>query len=505
MKSTYVDVLNLRRMAFVEISNMAYEDLDLNTLYEETFKMLPGEEAKYRDNIFHERAVLLERFRMALGLDPHTASDAGPITEGVEAANVDTNIYSPPLVDVIKIACNSCEPHHVKITDNCRTCIAHPCQSVCPKNAISLDKEKGQMVIDHDKCIKCKKCLNECPYNAIIETGRPCSIACGMDAFETDELGRAEINHDKCVSCGACMSACPFGAIADKSQIYQLIKSIKHGNDVVGIVAPSFAGQFGPLVKEEQVKEAIKRLGFKDVVEVGLGADLTTMNEAKEFVEEVPEKIPYMATSCCFSWKQMIDLLFEDQEHLVSDTSTPMMYTAEQIKKKNPDAKVVFIGPCVSKKLEALQEGVRDDVDFVITYEELMGMMISRDIEPSEIEIEGLEEMEDASLTARNYAYEGGVAEAVVARAMELNPDLDIKVENASGLHDCIKLMRLAKAGQKDGMLLEGMACQHGCVGGPGTVVPFNTAKKAVKNFSAESPFKSPAENTNIPKEDMPK
>ena len=499
MKSSYVDVINIRRMAFASIARMAYEDEDLNTLHNETYKALPGEVARYRENIFRERAVFGERLRMALGLDARTAADTGPITEGIEEIDVDTRVFKEPLVSVIKIACEACPERFIHISDNCRFCLAHPCSNVCPKNAISPGD--GRMVIDQEKCIKCKKCLAECPYHAILETGRPCAEACGVKAIASDYLGRAEIEPEKCVACGACITACPFGAITDKSQIYQVVKAIKKNDTpVYGIIAPSFTGQFGSLITSAQVKAAIRQLGFADVIEVGLGADLTTMNEAKEFLETVPKERPYMGTSCCFSWKMMVQKNFPDQDPLISESSTPMIYTAKQMKKRNANAKIVFIGPCISKKLEGLQPHVRDYVDFVITFEELMGMFVARDIEPGAIETD--EEMQDASTTGRGYAVQGGVAKAVVARAKEIDPDREIVVENADGLADCVMLIRMAKAGKKNGMLLEGMACSGGCIGGPGTVVPRHRSRKANADFAAASPFVSPADNTNIPEED---
>ncbi len=501
MKASYVDVINVRRMAFASIARMAYEDEDLNKLHNETYRALPGEVARYRENIFRERAVYGERLRMALGLDARTAADTGSITEGIEEIDVDTRVFKEPLVSVIKIACEACPERFIHISDNCRFCLAHPCSNVCPKNAISPGD--GRMVIDNDKCVKCKKCINECPYHAIIDTGRPCSDACGVKAIASDYLGRAEIKDDKCVACGACITACPFGAITDKSQIYQVIKAIKSADHhVYGIIAPSFTGQFGALTTSAQVREAIHQLGFDDVVEVGLGADLTTMNEAKEFLETVPDERPFMGTSCCFSWKLMVKKNFPYMDPLISDSSTPMIYTAKQIKKRDADALIVFIGPCISKKLEGLQPKVKDYVDFVITFEELMGMFVARDIDPGSIETD--DEMQDASMTGRGYAVQGGVAKAVVERAKEIDPDREIPVEGADGLGECVMLMRMAKAGKKNGMLLEGMACSGGCIGGPGTVVPRHRARKANNDFSAKSPFKSPADNTNIPEEDKP-
>ena len=501
MKESYNDIIKIRRMVFADIARIAYDDVDLKKLGDETYRLIPGEKAQYRENVFRERAVIGERLRLALGLDARTAAETGPISEGIEEIDVDTRVYTPPLVSVIKIACEACPTRTVIVTDNCRKCLAHPCKNVCPKNAITIEKRGA--VIDQVKCIKCGRCKNECPYHAIVEYDRPCSASCGVKAIGSDYLGRAEIDDSKCVACGNCIQECPFGAISDKSEIYQLIKTIKSGKKVYAIIAPSFAGQFGALTTPEQVFAGIRQLGIQEVIEVGLGADITTLNEANEFIETVPEKEPFMGTSCCYSWKLMVAKNFPEINDYISESSTPMVYSSHYIKKNHPDCKVVFIGPCISKKLEALQEHVKDYVDFVITFEELMGMFVAKGIEPSEIEVDG--KIEQASVTGRGYAVGGGVAHAVEARIHEINPDQDVRIECAEGLADCVKLMKLAKVGLKNGMLLEGMACNYGCIGGPGTVVTAARARKSVADFSKESPFSSPADNKNITQEEMPK
>ena len=114
--------------------------------------------------------------------------------------------------------------------------------------------ENGRSVIDQEKCIKCGKCLESCPYNAIIKQERPCAKACGMNAIHSDEYGRAEIDYDKCVSCGMCLVSCPFSAIVDKGQIYQTIMALKSDTPVYAIVAPAVAGQFEPELKNTQLR-----------------------------------------------------------------------------------------------------------------------------------------------------------------------------------------------------------------------------------------------------------
>lgn len=497
MKESYVDLINIRRQVFAKIAKMAYEGADLEELEKASFEILPGEVATYRDSIFRERAIVEERLRLTMGLNARKPTEYYRVTDGISEVDVDENRFIEPLINVITFACEACPEKAFYVTDNCRKCLAHPCTNVCPTNAVSIGKKRA--IIDQEKCIKCGRCRDTCPYSAIVKYDRPCAAACGVNAIESDYLGRAKINRDRCVSCGNCIIQCPYGAISDKSQIYQLIKSLKSNEHMYAIIAPSFLGQFGPLASPAQIFEGIKQLGFVDVVEVSLGADITTLKEAKEFLEKVPHEIPYMGTSCCNSWTIMVEKLFPDQYQYISDSASPMVETAKYIKKKDPKAKITFIGPCISKKLEALREDVKDYVHFVITFEELMGMFVAKGIELSEIEVS--DEIQDASASGRGYAIAGGVAEAVKKTAAEIDPSREIKVEGVSTLQDCVKLMRLAKAGKKNGYLLEGMACAGGCIAGPGTLASLNRVRKAVLEFKNKSACNSPLENEIIDRE----
>jgi len=495
MKESYVDLINIRRQVFAKIAKMAYDGSDLSELEKSSFEILPGEVAKYRDSIFRERAIIEERLRLSMGLNARKPSEYHRVTDGISVVDVDKAQFIEPLVNVITHACEACPTKAFIVTDNCRKCLAHPCTNVCPVNAVSIGKDRA--IIDQDKCIKCGRCKETCPYSAIVKYERPCAEACGVNAIESDYLGRAQINKDKCVSCGRCITYCPYGAIADKTQIYQLIKSLKASEDhTYAIIAPSFLGQFGPLASPVQIFEGIKQLGFEDVVEVSLGADITTLHEAKEFLERVPNEIPYMGTSCCNSWTLMVKKLFPDQFEYISDSSSPMIETAKYIKKKDPQAKITFIGPCISKKLEALREDLKDYVHFVITYEELMGMFVAKGIELSEIEVS--KEINDASTLGRGYAIAGGVADAVKKTALIIDPSREINVEGVSTLQECVKLMKIAKAGKRNGYLLEGMACPGGCIAGPGTIASMNRVKKAVIEFKNQSEYKTPFDNDII-------
>lgn len=499
MYENYYDIINIRRKVFKEVAKMAYGEGDVKSQLEvAAVNIMPGEEATYRSSIFKERAVINERLRLALGLPVRTAAEQIQITDGLEFADVDKRFYEAPLVNVITFACEACPTKALEVTNKCRKCIAHPCKNVCPVKAITIGENAA--IIDQSKCIKCGKCKMACPYSAIIQYDRPCAQACGVNAIGSDELGRAKINQEKCVSCGQCMQHCPFGAIADKSEVYQLIKDLKKGGKHVAIVAPAFVSQFGPKVSPEQVFAGIKALGFTDVMEVGLGADIETMKEAKEFLDEVGTTKDFLGTSCCPSWAMMVEKMFPEENSRISSSATPMIATAKYIKKKNENAKVTFIGPCISKKLEALQDNVKDYVDFVVTFEELMGMFEARDLQLSELVAE--EPLNDASTLGRGFAQSGGVASAVAAVIKEWDPEREVLMEKANGLHECVKLMKAAKSGQKNGFLLEGMACVGGCIGGPGTIAPLLKAQRALNEFMNKADNKLPMDNNLIDEND---
>lgn len=311
-----------------------------------------------------------------------------------------------------------------------------------------------------------------------------------MDAIHSDENGKADIDYDKCVSCGQCLVNCPFGAIADKSQIFQVIRAIQTGERVYAAVAPAFVGQFGPKVTPGKLRAAMKALGFADVFEVAIGADLCAVQEAEDFVTEVPEKLPFMATSCCPAWSMMAKKLFPDYANCISMALTPMTLTARLIKKQHEKAKVVFIGPCAAKKLEAMRSDIRSDVDFVLTFEEMAGIFDARhvDIENMEEDPEGVN---DASEDGRNFAVAGGVAKSVVNVIKERYPDKEINVANAEGLKECRKLLALASAGKYNGYLLEGMACPGGCVAGAGTMQSIKKSQTAVGLYASKANHKT--------------
>ena len=484
-------ITDIRKKVFTEVAKMAYAGGDYSKAEDLPYEIVPGDQPLHRESVFLERAIAGERVRLAMGLSIRSVQTRTLMTEGMDAAAVAEQYYEPPLINIIPYACHACPTNQYKVSNYCQNCLAASCQKVCPKEAITFRNNRSY--IDLDKCIRCGKCAKACPYNAIVHMERPCASACGMDAIESDEQGRAVINQEKCVACGQCLVSCPFGAIVDKGQIFQVIQSILRGDRVVAIVAPAFIGQFGKHSTPGKFIAAMKQLGFARIVEVAVGADICTIEEAKDFLEKVPSQQNYMATSCCPAWHSMINKLFPGETGKISMTLTPMVFTARLMKKKYPGCKVVFVGPCAAKKLEAIREDIRSDVDFVLTFEELQGMFEAKNIDFETIE--PMHDLNEGSAAGRGFAVSGGVAGAVEKMIHETNPDAQVKTARAEGLRDCRKLMTLAKAGKYDGYLLEGMACPGGCVAGAGTLLPVELAAKVVQRYQNETDRLSPTDS----------
>lgn len=486
-------VTDLRRQVFAEVARVAYSSENVADDIEAIpYKITPDEEPKYRESIYRERQIAAERVRLAMGMSLRPANKPVHITSGVDESNISDKYYEPPLMQVIPSACDKCPDNVYEVTNMCRNCVAHSCIKNCPKGAISI--VNGKSFIDQSKCIKCGRCKAACPYDAISHKVRPCSNACGIKAISTDAYGRAHIDNDKCVACGQCMSACPFGAIADKSQIFQLIQALKKGDKIIAAVAPAIAGQYGAKTTLAQIKTALIKLGFEDMYEVAEGADLGCIAEAHHYVNEVVTgKLPFLLTSCCPAWAVLAKTQFPDLVGEVSQELTPMVATARKIKELHPEARVVFIGPCAAKKLEASRKSLRSFVDFVLTFEELAGIFAAREIDVSSLEESPLR-VTHTTGAGRGYAVSGGVAAAIERTVKEYFPDVEVKIYHAEGLADCKKMLVLAKAGKIKGCLIEGMGCPGGCVAGVGTIIPPEKAKVLVEQFSKGSENQIPEE-----------
>lgn len=436
-----------------EISQLAYEGkLTDDSAAAISRKLIPGRKAEFRCCVYKEREILRQRTRLACG---KMADEAAA--------------YNPhQIVQVIDAACDGCTIRKIQITDNCRKCMAKACLASCKFDAISMGLHRAQ--IDYTKCKECGACARSCPYNAIVVTERPCSQHCPVDAIRWDENGIAQIDETKCINCGACQAACPFGAIEDMSWIVPVVSLLKMGTPMFAIVAPAIQGQFDNATLP-QIKKSIELLGFEKVYEVALGADAVAWEEQAELAEKMEAGVP-MTTSCCPAFVNLAKMHFPQiYENNMSTVVSPMMALARKLKKDHPDHGVIFIGPCLAKKQEAMESFTA--VDYVLTFEEIAAMMIAKHIDPSEVEAK---EEDYPSIFGRNFAQGGGVGKAVAQAAKEKAMAVPVSVY-ADGCMECKKQLTLMKFGKFTGNILEGMACPGGCIAGPAVIEPPMVAK----------------------------
>jgi len=269
-----------------------------------------------------------------------------------------------------------------------------------------------------------------------------------------------EVDEDKCINCAACQSACPFGAIEDISYIVNVIENIKSGKPTVAMLAPSIQGQFDN-ANLDQIKAGIKMLGFAEVVEVAVGADIVAWYEKNELKEKMSQNIT-MTTSCCPAFVNLARQHYpEVYEKNMSTIVSPMVAMTRYIKKRYPDYSVVFIGPCVAKKQEGMDG---HEVDYVLTYEEIAAMFVSQHIYLPEIEIE---KNVEASIFARNFAFGGGVTKALIQAFKENDDPVTFTSQYEDGIDECKNALMLINEGKYPSNLCEGMSCKGGCTNGP--------------------------------------
>lgn len=456
----------------------------LSDNFEENTRLIPydmrpkGSDVPYRCCVYKEREILKERVKAGLGFSLEDDDETVPLNRFAKESLKREEPEENPLT-VLDAACAGCVPSRIYVTDLCKGCVARPCQSACKFGAI--DMVDGRSKIDGSKCKGCKMCMNACPYNAIVKLAVPCEDACPVGAIHKDDAGITRIDFDKCITCGKCVAACPFGAVNEKSQIIDILKSIKDKDKkVVAMFAPSLVGQLPGNIY--QLKTAIKKAGFDEVVEVAKGADITTINEAKEFEERMEEGQPFMTTSCCAGYNNFVEKHLPDMNEFRSTTGTPLYYTAELVRKADPEAVTVFISPCVAKRKEAMDN---DNVSYVMTYEELGALFIAKKIEIAECDEDRTDS--ESSKQARNFGNTAGVAEAVKS---VLKDKEQVKPYIISGLtKETAKELKKFVKDKKcpDCNLVEVMCCEGGCVGGNATLNLPRIARKQLKTLLDES------------------
>ena len=453
-------IQHLKYKVLREVAREEWNDTLLEKAIDIPKVIVPGKVPTMRCCVYKERAILGERVKLAMGGDKE----------------------NPNIIEVIDIACDECPAAGYEVTDSCRGCLAHRCEDVCKRGAISFDHNHVAH-IDKTKCVECGQCAKVCPYFAIVNRKRPCQNACKIKAISINENNAAAIDNDKCIQCGACVYQCPFGAISDKSYIINVIDLIKKSNNnekykVYAMVAPSISSQFA-YAKLGQVITGLKNLGFHTVVEAALGADMVAQAESKELAEK-----GFLTSSCCPAFVRYVKTAFPDLLPYVSHNLSPMATLAKYIKSKDKTAKIVFIGPCTAKKAEVQLESVKPYVDAVLTFEELQALFDSRDMDITAFEETALE---NASYFGRIFARSGGLSDAVAQGLKEQDIEFDLKALACDGIEACRMALLKKSKNVLDANFIEGMACVGGCIGGAGCLTHGEKNKAQVDEYGKEA------------------
>ena len=461
MRKFDTKVQHLKYKVLREVARMAWKDSLLENVLDIPKMIVPGKTPTMRCCVYKERAILTERVKLAMGGNPE----------------------NPNIIEVIDIACDECPAAGYEVTDSCRGCLAHRCEDVCRRGAISFDHNHVAH-IDKTKCVECGQCAKVCPYFAIVNRSRPCQVACKVKAISINEDNAAKIDNDKCIQCGACVYQCPFGAITDKSFILDTINLIKGSENntkyrVYAIVAPSISSQF-TYAKLGQVISGLKELGFFTVIEAALGADMVAAKETAELVEK-----GFLTSSCCPGFVRYIETAFPKMKEHVSHNYSPMVELAKYLKDTTKDAKVVFIGPCTAKKAEARLEKAKPYVDAVLTFEELQALFDSRDMEIGTLPEDVLD---NASYYGRIFARSGGLSDAVAQGVKEFGfDDFTLKAQVCDGIEECRMALLRASKNALNANFIEGMACVGGCINGAGCLTHGEKNKAEVDKYGREA------------------
>ena len=327
---------------------------------------------------------------------------------------------------------------------------------------------------------------------------------CVVDCKYEDPIYRRTkeplIAKDKCLSCGYCVSECDFGAIADKIEFIPLIELLKDKEKpVYATIAPAAAGQFGENITMGHLRTALKLMGFRDLIEVALFADILTIKEAFEFNKLVKNEEDFFLTSCCCPvWFNMVKKNYPDLYEKMSPSVSPMIASGRILKRLYPNARVVFIGPCIAKKSEAKEPHLEGAIDFVLNFKELKEIFKALQIDLQSLQPDDIDQ---ASLGGRLYARTGGVSFSVKTAVNRLEPTrvIKLKAKKVHGVNECKGILNdLRERKDIKANFIEGMGCIGGCVGGPRTNIDVDKGTKHVNEFGEESFILTPFDNKNI-------
>ena len=283
------------------------------------------------------------------------------------------------------------------------------------------------------KCKDCFKCLRECPVKAI--------------RYENHQ---AKIIDSRCILCGKCTLVCPQNAKQVHSEAEDVLALLASGKKVVASLAPSFVSSFG-VQDFDVMAEALSELGFAETEETAIGAKAVTEEYARLLKTG---EFRNFISSACPAVNRMIQLYYPSALKYLAPVPSPMVAHARMIKKRDPDAAIVFIGPCIAKKREAAESGI---IDGVLTFEELNALFERKNIDLGKIEAKT--QSEKHSLKARYYPIPRGII-----KSFDALPE-GYEYVAVDGVKRCAEV--LEEVDSLSGLFLELNCCEHACVGGP--------------------------------------
>lgn len=308
-------------------------------------------------------------------------------------------------------------------------------------------------------CKNCYACVRACPVHAI-----------------KVQSEQAKIMKERCIGCGKCLKVCPKNAKHVQSERYKVKTYLEAGEKVVVSLAPSFAAVF----KEKSNKAAalLKQLGFYAVEETVVGAGLITKVYEQYAYKEEPQ---CYITSCCPTINVMIQKHYPEVIPYLIPVDSPVSCHSKLLKRKyGESAKVVFIGPCLSKKIEGIEE---ETLDAVLTFEELLEWQ-----QACQIDLDSLEAVpfEATMISERQYPLVGGVTENIKKEGLKR------EIIHVDGIEECMAIMPEIIKGKFNHTLLEMHGCRHGCIAGAGMPqdgLNFYEREKAVRLYAKSEPF----------------